>query len=103
MDLFATDFAHRLDALGQGVDRRFDVCFVFDDRHAIKAVVVQCLDELGEIEGARADNHIVPGSVGVEDEVLVVDAVDATCMLLDPFDGLAAARARELSEPTRTS
>ena len=82
---------HGFDTSGQGGYRVFDVGFVFDDGHAVKAAFFEARDKTREVERAFADDGVVPLAVGVKDEVFVVDAVDLSGEVFCPFDGVALA------------
>ena len=81
--------AHGFDASGQGGYGVFDVGFVFDDGHAVKAAFFEASDKGREVECAFADDGVVPLAVGVKYEVFVVDAVDLSGEVFCPFDGVA--------------
>ena len=81
--------AHGFDASGQGGYGVFDVGFVFDDGHAVKAAFFEAGDKGREVECAFADDGVVPLAVGVKDKVFVVDAVDLSGEVFCPFDGVA--------------
>ena len=88
----ARQCTHGFDASGQGGYGIFDIGFVFDDGHAVKAAFFKAGDKGRKVEGAFADDGVVPLAVGVKDEVFVVDAVDLPGEVFCPFDGVALAR-----------
>ena len=87
----ARQCAHGFDTSGQGGYGVFDVGFVFDDGHAVKAAFFEAGDKGREVECAFADDGVVPLAVGVKDEVFVVDAIDLSGEVFCPFDGVALA------------
>ena len=82
--------AHALDALLQCRHGIFDFAFIFDHGKTVETIILQGLDESGQIKITLADDSILPAAIAIEGKVFVVHAKHGIAKYFSPFYRIAS-------------